>query len=499
VASFLLLPVYVRYLSPADYGAIALLLTVEVVAKILFRWGVDASFMRLYFDCPDTRARQQLASTIFVFLFLFDGLLLLGALAASPALAAHLFDNPGYSLPLRLVLVHTFIGAFFFLPFHVLRIENRPMPFVALTFMRSASTLVLRLVLVVFVRLGVVGIVLADLISTATFALVLAPRFAALLRPTFSMQLLREALRFGLPRLPHGIAHQVVAAADRYLLSLSATLSEIGLYSVGASFGLALKLFLSAFEQAWAPFYFAAMKQPDAPRLFSVITTYAVAVLVLLVAGISAIADDLVSLMTRPAFYGAARVIPWIAVGVSLQGIYLLTSIGLNITKRTTYYPITTAIAAATSVAANLLLIPRFGAMGAAGANVIAYAVLAATAGYLSQRFYPIAYEWRRVAHVVVAGAALYAVATLLPHGMPAAVGVLARGAVVAGGLPVLLYVTRFFHARELARVAAVARFMRHRIGSPTLGAAEMAGEIVGSTLQEAEAPQVPSKDRATT
>ena len=35
------------------------------------------------------------------------------------------------------------------------------------------------------------------------------------------------------------------------------SLREIGLYSVGASFGLAMKLFLSAFENAWAPFYFA--------------------------------------------------------------------------------------------------------------------------------------------------------------------------------------------------------------------------------------------------
>ena len=45
IISFFLLPIYVRYLSPADYGVLALLLTVEVATKVLFRWGIDASFM----------------------------------------------------------------------------------------------------------------------------------------------------------------------------------------------------------------------------------------------------------------------------------------------------------------------------------------------------------------------------------------------------------------------------------------------------------------------
>ena len=63
IISFLLLPLYARFLTPEDYGAIGLLLSVEVVAKIVFRFGLDAAFMRLYFDCPDDRARQRLAST----------------------------------------------------------------------------------------------------------------------------------------------------------------------------------------------------------------------------------------------------------------------------------------------------------------------------------------------------------------------------------------------------------------------------------------------------
>ena len=68
IVSFLLVPVYVRYLSPADYGILGLLGGVEAAAKLFFRWGLDGSFMRFWYDCEDQPARQRLASTIFFFL-----------------------------------------------------------------------------------------------------------------------------------------------------------------------------------------------------------------------------------------------------------------------------------------------------------------------------------------------------------------------------------------------------------------------------------------------
>ena len=55
-----------------------------------------------------------------------------------------------------------------------------------------------------------------------------------------------------------------------------------------------------------------------------------------------------------------------IGLGVVFNGVYLLTSIGLNITKSTKYYPVATAIAAGTSIGGNFMLVPRFGAVGSA-------------------------------------------------------------------------------------------------------------------------------------
>jgi O-antigen/teichoic acid export membrane protein len=469
IVSLLLVPLFTRRLDPFDYGVWNMLLTASLVAKIVFRWGVDAAFMRFFYDCENDQARQRLASTILFFLVAANGTILLAALVAAPFCSDWYFKAPGQTLPLQLMIVSTFVGGFFFLPFHVFRIRSQARLFSMLTFTRSAATVASRVLLVLVFHFGVMGLVASELAITSAFAVILLRWFAPLVRPVFSRRTLKEVLRFGLPRVPHGIAQHVVGpTTDPYLMSVLLAgagrdnLATIGLYGVGSSFGLALKFFLSAFEYAWAPFYFQTMKEKDARRTFSTMTTYGVAVLVLLAAALSAVAHDLVRLMTAPQYHAAWRVIPPITLAVTLQGWYLLTSIGMNITKRTQYYPLAAGTAAVSNVLANVILIPRFGMMGPAWSNVISYAVLAAVAFGLSQRFYPIRYEYGRVARVVVAGLAAYGAAALLvPDVGPPVVGLLTRGTTVLVVYPAVLGLTGFFHAKELARLKSLATELR--------------------------------------
>jgi O-antigen/teichoic acid export membrane protein len=493
IVNFLLLPIYVRYLTETDYGVLAQLGAVEVTAKILFRCGLDGSFMRFYYDYPAEHDRRRLASTIFFFLAALNVILLAAAVLAAPLVAPWLFAwnggvPPGerdmHVLALRLVLANTFVMGFTFFPFHLLRMEKRAGTFSALAFSRTASTLLVRILFVMGLGFGVLGLVVADILVTAGVLLLLAPSFARLIRPVFSRTMLRESLSFGLPRVPHAFAQQVMAVGDRIILPAYRGLGEIGIYSMGASFALTQKLFLSAFESAWAPFYYATAREADGARVFAVVATYAFAALAIMTAGLSAIARDLLQVMVGDVYAPAARVVPWIAVGVLLQGIYLLTSIGLNITKHTRYYPVSTATAAGTSVVLNLLLIPRFGIYGAAWANAAAYGVQAVLAFGFSQRFYRIDYEWGRLARVAAAALLAYLAAGQLPA-MPAATGLVLRGATVVAVMGGLLALTGFFRPAE---VRILRRFTRRVAPAPARGPAEtteFAGEIIAATMPD--------------
>ncbi len=505
VINFLLLGVYVLYFNDADYGVINVLGGIEVVAKIVFRFGLDGSFMRFFYDAGDERGRRRLASTIFFFLLALDGAVLAALLLASPALSEALLGSRAYVNALRLMLVNTFAIGFTFIPFHVLRIEQRTRTFSLLTLARSVLTIAVRLVLVMKLGMGVTGLYLADLVVTAVILAALVPWFVPLIRPLFSAETLRESLQFGLPRVPHAAAQQITAVGDKFILTLFVPMQAIGVYGVAVSFGLAQKLFLSAFESAWAPFYYATIRERDATRVFRMVSTYGVAVLALLTAGISAIGRDAMKAMTHgrilppfdPRWHDVSLVIGFTSLGVFFQGFYLLTSIGLNITKQTQFYPVATITAAAVNVGLNFLLIPRLGIVGAGWANAVAYAVQAALGYALSQRFYRIEYEWGRLARVCAAGAIAYAAAIMLPA-LPLAIephktiaalpDVLMRGTTVVVVFTGLLAVTGFFHAEELARLRA----LRGR-GGPTRPAprapdsTEMAGEIVAADIEAPE------------
>jgi O-antigen/teichoic acid export membrane protein len=481
--NFLLLPLYVQYLTRADYGIIALLAAVEAPAKLAFRWGVDGAFMRFWYDCSDDRDRQRLASTLFYFLLAVNGTLLIASVAIAPFISTRLFDQPGYTLALQLVLLNTFAIGFTFIPFHVLRMKNLAGQFAGLAMARSISTLLLRLLLIVGFGYGVMGIVISDIIVTAVLMVVLLRWFAPLIRPTFSSALLRQALAFGLPRVPHGFALQVMAVADRFILQKFRSVSEIGAYSMGVTFGLIPKIALAAFESAWAPFYYATSRAPDAKQVFAVVTTYGITVLALMTAGLSAISHDLLSMMTRDQFVDAAPIVAWTSLGVFFYGVYLLTSIGLNITSQTRYYPVSTLAGAAANVGLNIALIPTYGMLGAAWANAAAYALQSGIAYRFSQRFYPIRYERGRLARASGAAAIAYAVAIALPA-MPPLAGVILRGSTVMVVMGGLLAMTGFFHANELRWLRSLPRG-RVDLAVKPAETTEMAGEIVSVEIPD--------------
>jgi O-antigen/teichoic acid export membrane protein len=457
--SFLLLPIYIRHLTKEDYGALALLIGVEAVSKIAFRWGLDGAFMRFYHEPPDGNL-PRLASTLLFFLAGASGCLMIAAWLGSEALSRHLFGSDVYLLPLRLVLINAFLLTFTFLPFHAMRMRQEAVAFSAFALARSTATLLLRLLLVVWADWRLLGIAVADLIVTSALIPLLWPWWRSLIRPAFSPATLRASLRFGLPRLPHGLAQQALDSGNKYLLSHYVSLSGLGVYQIGSTIGQSLKFFLSAFETGWAPFYYDTARRAGAPQVFSKVTTYGLAVLACLLAAITAVAPDLVLLLASESYENAAIVVPLIALGIAFQGVYLLSSIGLNLSKQTQYYPLAAFSAAAVGLGGGYVMMPLWGEVGAALAFALSYLTLMAVAGYYSRLHYPVPTEWARVFRVLAAGAAAVVGASSLPD-LPPLVAVLARGTAAVVIFAGVLWASGFLRASERAFLSDLGTALR--------------------------------------
>ena len=431
VVNLLLIPLYTTYLGAVEYGHLALLFLFSTAAKIVFRLGLDAGFFRVHYDMETDGDRRRLAGTVALFAA-GAATLLFAAVYAVRGPLTRAFLGP--SVPeswIVLAAADVFAGTFAFVPLSLLRIQDRPRLFSALSVVRHAVNITLKVVLVSR-GWGITGILWADLAATATFAVVLVPILVKNAAPAFSGALLRDVLAFGLPKVPHGVMLQVLNLADRKILDVFSTRAEVGLYQMGYTFGGGVKFALSAFEPAWGPFVYARAKEDGGPSTLGRIATYAFFAFTLAALAVAVLGPDLLRLMTpnNPAFRAAAPVIPVIALAYLLHGVFLLTSVGIGIARAARYYPIVTAAAAAVNVGANLVLIPRFAAMGAAWATVIAYAVMAALGFVFARRVFPIPFEGARLARIAAAGALTFAAASLVGgEGMTAATW---RGAALA-------------------------------------------------------------------
>ncbi len=455
--NFLLVPLYTAYLSPSDYGVLALLLLFSTLAKILFRLGLDSAFFRVHYDLDSEPERRRLAGTVALFAAGLGSLLLLGVGLGRRALTGALFghEQPATGL-VMLVAIDVWLGSFAFIPLSLLRIQERPGQFSSFAVVRHVVNTILKVVLVMQ-GWGVAGVLWSDLIATGLFSLLLLPTLVKNAALAFSLPLLRECLRFGGPKVPHGILVQAQNLADRKILDLFVSRAEVGVYQMGYTFGQAVKFALSAFEPAWQPFVYSQLKSPNAPVTIARIVSYAWLAFAGLGLGVAVFGRELLVVMTpkNPAFHAAAPLIPPVALAYLFHGAFLLTSIGIGVRKQARYYPIITSITASANIAANFLLIPNFGTLGAAWATVLSYALMAGLGLYFSQRLFPIPFEWQRLGRVAAAALGAFALSLLAPAALlPAVAAKLA--AMLA--FPALLVASGFLTAGERQRLSGLLR-----------------------------------------
>jgi O-antigen/teichoic acid export membrane protein len=104
-----------------------------------------------------------------------------------------------------------------------------------------------------------------------------------------------------------------------------------------------------------------------------------------------------------------------IALAAVFDGLTWMVNIGILFTKKSFWRLANIFPAAAVNVALNILLIPRYGVMGAAWAALAGFFTQNAINLVVCSRLYYVPYEYRRALHLAVVAASLYAVSVAVP------------------------------------------------------------------------------------
>src|SRR5665811_2053319 len=134
-----LLPLYTRYLTPADYGAAEVLFAAVVAASIVIRLGVIEAVLRFYYKAGEQPAR--VVATSFAALFWLSTAAALLALPFAEPISEALLDRPAPDL------TRIAIGGLWVLTLHeylltLFRLEERARAFFTVTIANVLAAIV---------------------------------------------------------------------------------------------------------------------------------------------------------------------------------------------------------------------------------------------------------------------------------------------------------------------------------------------------------------------
>lgn len=371
--SLILLPIITWFFSQADVGRIAMLQVTIGFSTLLFSLGLDQAYVREFHEIDDKPALLKRALLPGLFMLIVTLLILL---SLGGNLSDWLFERPDWLLSLLIAtaLLAAFISRFLSL---VLRMNEQGLAF-------SMSQLLPKLGL-----LSIIGIYILFDVSKSLTSLVFANTAALLLvclvfaintrkewlkgiYLPIDFQHLKIMLSFGLPLILGGLAYWGLTAIDKIFLRTLSSFEELGIYSVAVSFAGAATIFQSVFSTVWAPTVYKWASKGEGLENVNKVSRYVLllVVLVFCLAGLFSWIVDFV----LPDNYIAVQWILVSCLGAPL--LYTLsetTVVGIGISRRTGFSMLASVLAFIVNLVGNWIMIPRFGAMGAAVSTCISF------------------------------------------------------------------------------------------------------------------------------
>jgi O-antigen/teichoic acid export membrane protein len=406
-----LLPLYTRYLAPADYGAAEVLFAGVVAASIVVRLGVIEALLRFYYQAGEDPNR--VVSTSFAALFWGASAGALLALPFAGSISEALLDTREPGL-VRIAIGGLWVLTLFEYLLTLFRLEERARAYFLTTVANVLVTIPVTVALVVGADEGARGLLLGSYATGAAFVALLLVLHRRRLSLAIDPPLLGRLLRFGFPTMPAELSLYSLNFIDRVILVRYAGLAEAGLYALAVKFGQAVNVLVRGFQLAWPPLAYSIRDDDEARRAYALIVTWFVACCAFVVTGMWLLSRWIARALAAPEFFDSFEAVGLISTGVTLYALYMVLVVILGRTGRTGFNFPATAAATVANVALNLVLVPPLGIVGAGLALVASYLVVLVMMYAFTQRLFPVPYEWGRLARVVLVSAALVGLGELL-------------------------------------------------------------------------------------
>ncbi len=379
---YLLMRFYTEYLTPDQFSSADLITQSANLLMPLAAAGIVESIFRFTLDKADENRKNTVFSTGINILLLSS----VAFLVLSPLL---FFANDYFGGYTWMIIVYVMTANIHAAVAQYLRAKGETTLFALQGLINTALVIGLNILFLAGFKMGVVGYVLSIIIADAavTVMLVVMRKLWREYDPkAFDKGTAKELLKYSLPMIPTTVFWWITSVSDRFMIigMLEGSLGEAGAKAVNGIYSAAQKiptiitLLTTIFMEAW---HFSAVTETEdgieeRKNFFSEVFKSFSGLLFLACGGIILLAEFLTSFMVSDNFFDSWRFIPILVIATTFSGLCSFAASVYVVEKKSMLSLFTAMVGAVSNIAMNIVLIPKFGAMGAAVATVASYAIV---------------------------------------------------------------------------------------------------------------------------
>jgi len=413
---FLLIPLYTHYIHPADYGILELLdLSVNIIGMFV-GMGLSSAVAKFYYDYSDLESRRKVVSSALFTMAFLSGVMVLLCWPFSSLIAGRVLGSETLSSYVRISLVTFALNSVLEIPLTYIRAREQSLFYCIVALIRLAVSLGLNIYFIVFLHLGILGILYSGLIVSTLVSVYLVFWCIRDAGICLDFKMAKAMILFGAPLILNSLGMFVINFGDRFVLKSTASLADVGVYSLGYKIGMGMMSFLvgQPFFLIWSVRRYGLVKEENGLDKYGQVFLFYMLLLLVLWLGLCAFSQEMMLVLAPPEYRGAGIIMPLIALGYLFREMSDFFRGAFMIKNKTHMIGTITIVVSIYCVINYLIFIPLYHGMGAAIATVSTFVFMALINGYFAVRIMPLNYNLKRIFILLIVFLLLGGVCTII-------------------------------------------------------------------------------------
>jgi O-antigen/teichoic acid export membrane protein len=424
-AGFISFPVLTRVFSVSEYGILSLVMTTVFVAMAIGKLGFPSSIVRFYSEFRSKGLLENFYSTFLISSFV------LGALATvAIIIVTNIFGNynagENFMTVMSVASILIFSGCVIDTITSFLRAEQRTKSYNFILVIQRYGSLGLGIFLIFYFVKGLYGFFVGQIIGSLTILSVLVYRLSRERKiglSNYSRDIMRESVKFGSPLVWSELGYLGLNYVDRYFIQFYLGSLSLGLYTAGYNLATYVtEVFMYSINYAMTPIYmniFVNKGEEETKVFFAKTFRYFILIIVPVAFGFMALGGDLLAFLASKKYAGANVILPYIIIGQLIHSLATILNSGLFIKKKTHIVTMIVLVSCLLNIGVNIVLIPKFGILGAALATLISYTFYTIVITYYAFKEFSFSIDYQHILLYIIITIGMYFLITFINGGSP--------------------------------------------------------------------------------